>query len=330
MSVIYFFKKLVGLNTHYDDVAMMHIAWTGKHGVFLSVVFYFGRQLAKISTFLGGFIEVYKIWITGSSLLGKMVGKASQFVLQTFTVTVTWFAAHTAVPVVVAKYVVLLGVGLSVAVASMNAAAVIEVRGDQVRAVITDHLAHPVNFDLALNPAYHGKRDQLGQGQLLLTVDYLIDEQGEDYQSTPFVGFAPYYGPHTQSNLVVNTAYQDQIQQFIDEQNRKDFQDSLRTLGDSQTERRLALELLPELPINSTTGVHGLEVDEIHSRVIQVLHDGTVIRENYTTTVKLDALERTTFFYLVALYHGGLQGPKSFVNSITEVNGRRFIIKSSQ
>jgi len=311
IKLIYYAKKLVGLNSHYDDMAMMHQSWSVNSGVI-------GSISEKIANLFPSFIGV------GGGSAGTF-GAAMVGVIVTAKVSA----------VSIALFVV--------AEASMSTAETIENRGNQARAVIADTVAHPINLDKALNPAYHGKRDQL-DNSLLLTSQYNTKRYGENYNITPYAG----YGQHTTKKKMANgedgilivpeqyeredtliqgrSSYEELAQAFKDEEERKKF---LRSVGknynDDASDASVG-KVLSNIPLISDSGSHGIEVKETVSEVIQILHDGTVIKREYTTVIKQQAFGETSYLYLISLFNGGNLGPTTYVNIISEKDGKRILV----
>lgn len=355
-KVVYVVKKIVGLNTLDDDMRIMHQQWTQQGGGLV------GKLLKAVSNLMNSLqsaLQSLGSTLTGGASIpatGATAGLANALLPKTF-VTITATLGPLGMTMLKASGIMaVFAAGSQIAIST---AVVVAERSDQARAVITDSLRNPINIDKALNPAYHGKRDQLeSAGPEAMTAAYLAAKYGPDYKQKPFLGYGSDTLPGQRYTLPSNLDALDleRRRKFLadqalrERQAANDFQlQRDRRLFEAEIGNFFADNVFISTPLSSESGPHGVEFSKVHIREVDTLvttitsdtTHGSVIQyintvngrgtEAYTETIKQSIFGDTTVRYIISIFNGTTNvGPKTYVNTISDDGRTRIVIRAAE
>lgn len=237
---------------------------------------------------------------------------------------------------------VLPAVGVVGAATSIHVAQTGSQRINQVRAVVTDTLRHPIDLNLALNPAFHGNRDELDKREELVkryktakgvedlpTYFTIVGLTGSDQKSkkksgTTDDGRFAYSRKEWLESIENSTDEEERAHQFLIREETERFNAAVG--GTTSQGVRVAVN-----PVITDPGSHGLQftvnvlktrnvvtatITDAHSNVIEILGE-----EEYTESFKVEAFREAGIRYIVSIIRGDTNvGPATYVNSMSDTD----------
>ncbi|MGE4159403.1 MAG: hypothetical protein AB7F75_09960 [Planctomycetota bacterium] len=354
-KIVYVVKKVAGLNTLDDDMRNMHQQWTQQGGGLLGKVI---KAISNMMDSLQSALQSLGSTLTGTASIpatGVTAGLGNALLPKTFA---TLTATLGPLGMTMLKASGIMAVFVAGSQVAISTAVVVVDRTNQARAVITDTLRNPLNIDKALNPAYHGKRDELASvGSQAMTASYLAAKYGSDYKQKPFIGYGSDTLPEQRYTLPsdLDALELDRRRQFLLDQALRDRQ----AANDYQMQRDRRLfekdigqffvgSIIVQTPLISESGPHGVEFAETRYREIDTLVTTitsdvahlTVIEyvntingkgtEAYTENIKEIIYGDTTVRYIFSIFDGTTNvGPKTYVNTISDDNRTRVVLRAA-